>query len=64
MSEWKLGGQTYSELIVFRNDDALNRFQNNKVEFTHRRPRAASRGRGADGPLYQWRCRVYAPHRA
>jgi len=29
----ELGGQTYSELIVFENDDALNRFQNNKVEF-------------------------------
>jgi lipid-binding SYLF domain-containing protein len=28
------GGQTYSEVIVFENDDALNRFKNNKLEFS------------------------------
>jgi lipid-binding SYLF domain-containing protein len=27
------GGQTYSEVIVFENEDALNRFKNNKLEF-------------------------------
>jgi len=27
------GGQAYSEVIVFENDDALNKFKNNKLEF-------------------------------
>jgi len=27
------GGQSYSEVIVFENEDALNRFKNNKFEF-------------------------------
>jgi len=27
------GGQTYSEVIVFENEDALNKFKNNKLEF-------------------------------
>ena len=27
------GGQAYSEVIVFENEDALNRFKNNKLEF-------------------------------
>jgi lipid-binding SYLF domain-containing protein len=27
------GGQTFSEIIVFENQDALNRFKNNKLEF-------------------------------
>jgi lipid-binding SYLF domain-containing protein len=29
----QVGGQTYSELIVFQNDDALNRLMNNSLEF-------------------------------
>jgi lipid-binding SYLF domain-containing protein len=29
----ELGGQTYSELIVFQNDGALNRLENNNVSF-------------------------------
>ena len=29
----QLGGQTYSELIVFQTADALNRFRNNQLEF-------------------------------
>jgi len=28
------GGQTFSELIVFENEAALNRFKNNKLEFS------------------------------
>src|ERR1051325_1687383 len=27
------GGQTYSEVIVFENENALNKFKNNKLEF-------------------------------
>ena len=27
------GGQTYSEVIVFESDDALNKFKNNRLEF-------------------------------
>lgn len=30
----QLGGQTYSELIVFQSSDALNRFRNNQLEFS------------------------------
>jgi lipid-binding SYLF domain-containing protein len=30
----QLGGQTYSELIVFENNAALERFQQNRLEFT------------------------------
>ena len=29
----QVGGQTYSELIVFQNQDAFNRFQNGNLEF-------------------------------
>ena len=28
------GGQTFSEVIVFENEDAINRFKNNKLEFS------------------------------
>src|SRR3954468_161254 len=28
------GGQTFSEIIVFENSDALNKFKNNKLEFS------------------------------
>ena len=28
------GGQAYSEVIVFENEDALNKFKNNKLEFS------------------------------
>ncbi len=30
----QIGGQTYSELIVFQTADALNRFRNNQLEFS------------------------------
>jgi len=29
----QIGGQTYSELVVFQNQDAFNRFQNGNLEF-------------------------------
>ena len=28
------GGQTFSEIIVFENENALNKFKNNKLEFS------------------------------
>ncbi|HEV2292396.1 MAG TPA: lipid-binding SYLF domain-containing protein [Tepidisphaeraceae bacterium] len=58
------GGQTYSELIVFQNNDALDRFRTNQLEFSANASAIAIRTGVAAAPKYENGVAVYVMPRA
>ncbi len=58
------GGQTYSELIVFQNKDALDRFRTNQLEFSANASAIAVKSGVAAAPKYENGVAVYVQPRA
>lgn len=58
------GGQTYSELIVFENNDALDRFRTNQLEFSANASAIAVKSGVAAAPRYENGVAVYVMPRA